>query len=228
MRRVAALARMRLAAYAGTQRFWGPMVATLAFVLGAHAGGVAPASEAYAFSAMLLFGVFGWQTKLVLDTEADEQRLLARVAVGAPGRELVAGLLAAGAAVVPAILFALAAPLVLGAVDIPRSGLTWLALGVWVHLLSAGCALGVGALASRAVVHKPGWATLLLVAAPVLVLVLGTRNAAGARWLVPQLFATAHLDGPGDLGSIAVVTAHALGWAAVVLAGYAALRVTRR
>lgn len=226
MTRVVALARMRAAAYVGSQRVWAPMLAALALDLAAHGGGTAPPGEAYAFSAALLFGVFGWQTKLVLDTEADEQRMLARVGVGSARREVAAGLLAAAAMAVPAILMAVLVPLALGALDLRDAGDLWLPLGLWVQLVSAGCALGVGALASRPVVRQPGWAALLLVAAPVLVLVLGSRQA-GARWMVPQLFAAADVDGRGDLTSFALVTAHALAWAGVLLVGYAALRRTR-
>ncbi|WP_020573522.1 hypothetical protein [Actinopolymorpha alba] len=224
MTRTLALARMRLLAYVRSQRAWMPLLATLALILGAHAGGRAVPNQAYAFSATLLFAVFGWQTKLLLDTEPDEQRMLARLAVGSGRRELLAGLLAAGAATVPAILAAILIPLAIGALQVRGPLAPWLAFGLWIHLLSAGCAVGVGALASRVVVRPAGWAAMILVAAPVAVLVFGSREAAVPRWLVPQLFAAAHIERPGELAAIGLVTAHAAAWIVVLLAGYAALR----
>ena len=222
-----ALARMRLVAYAGSQRALAPLLAVLALVLAAHGGGVSRPNQAYAFSATLLFAAFGWQTKLVLDTEADEQRLLARLGVGSGRRELLAGLLAAVIVMVPEVVFAVLVPAAIGAVSMARSPLAWLAFCVWVHLLAAACALGVGALASRPVVRSAGWSTMLLVAAPVAVLVFGSRDAAFPRWLVPQLFAAAHIAHSDDLASMGLVTASALGWAAVLVGGYAALRRSR-
>ena len=90
-----ALVRMRLAAFLRSGRALAPA--------DRGAGGprrhlrrrTVPAAAAYGYSAAALFPVLAWLTKLLLDTEPDVQRRLARVAVGA-GREAVAGLLAAG------------------------------------------------------------------------------------------------------------------------------------
>ncbi|MEQ7009624.1 hypothetical protein ABN028_25965 [Actinopolymorpha sp. B17G11] len=122
MTRVVALVRMRIAAYVGLQRVWPPLIAALALVSVAHAGGVAPPNQAYAFSAALLLGVFGWQTKLVLDTEPDEQRLLAKIGVGSPGRELAAGLLAALVMVLPVVVLGVVAPLLVARSRSPAVG----------------------------------------------------------------------------------------------------------
>ncbi|MEQ7123193.1 hypothetical protein ABN034_01615 [Actinopolymorpha sp. B11F2] len=230
MTRVVALVRMRIAAYVGLQRVWPPLVAALALVSVAHAGGVAPPNQAYAFSAALLFGVFGWQTKLVLDTEPDEQRLLAKIGVGSRGRELAAGLLAALVMVLPVVVLGVVAPLLVGAVEISGGWpewAAWVAFGGWLHVLSAMCGLAVGALASRPVIAGAGWSVMIVLAVPVLVLVLGSRQSQTPRWLVPQLFAASRIEGAADLGSAGVITVHALGWAALLLAGYAALRRSR-
>jgi hypothetical protein len=228
--RVLALVRMRLASYVGLQRVWPPLVAALALLAVAHGGGAAPPNQGYAFSAALLFGVFGWQTKLVLDTEPDEQRLLARIGVGSQGREVAAGLLAALAMALPVIVLGVVAPPLVGAVDLSGGWpewAAWIAFAGWLHVLSATCGLAVGALASRPVMTGVGWSAMVLLAVPVLVLVLGSRQAQTPRWLVPQLFAASRIDAAADLASAGVITLHALGWAALLLAGYAALRRAR-
>ncbi|MEQ7009623.1 hypothetical protein ABN028_25960 [Actinopolymorpha sp. B17G11] len=68
---------------------------------------------------------------------------------------------------------------------------------------------------------------MIVLAVPVLVLVLGSRQSQTPRWLVRQLFAASRIEGAADLGSAGVITVHALGWAALLLAGYAALRRSR-
>ena len=227
MSRTIALSRMRLVSYVAAQRAWAPWLTALALIFIAHAGGQAKPNQAYAFSATILFAVFGWQAKLVLDTEPDEQRMLSRVTVGSPARELVSGLLAAAVAGLPALVLGVFVPLVIGALEIRGSVWGWLGFGVWIHLLAIVCGVGVGALASRALVRPVGWASLILVAAPVLVLILGSRDAVIARLLVPPLFGAADLEPPADLGSMAVVSLQGLAWAGVLIAVYAALRHRR-
>lgn len=225
--RVLALTRFRVVAYLRLQRALAPLVAAFVAVSIAYAGGVAPANQAYAFSATLLFGIFGWQTKLVLDAEATGQRLLARVSVGNAGADVAADLLAAGVAAIPVVLLGVGAPLALGTLKVDGPLLPWIGFGAWLHVLSAVAGTGVGVVASRAVVPRAGWSTLLLVMAPVAVLVLGSRESAIPRWLVPQLFASARIEHAGDVARIGLVSAHTILWAAVLLAAYAALRRTR-
>jgi hypothetical protein len=225
--RTLALASMRINAYARSQRALGPLLGTLVLAGIAHAGGQASPQQAYGFSAALLFGVLAWQTKLILDTEPDEQRMIARVSIGSAPKEAVAGILAALACAVPIVLVGLFAPALLRALDLERTNLlAALALGLLIHALAVFAGLGVGALASRAVVPATGWAALILVGAPVLVLVLGSRTSPVAHLLVPQFFGLAKL-GPDDAAGTATLTAHALAWAAILLAWYAFLRRTR-
>ncbi|MFD2080338.1 hypothetical protein SAMN05421678_11080 [Actinopolymorpha cephalotaxi] len=226
-RRTLALTRMRLVSYVASQRAWPPWVAGLALVLAAHAGGRSAPNQAYAFSAALLFAVFGWQAKTVLDTEPDGQRLLSRAAVGSGAREVVAGLLAALAAAVPVVVVAVVVPYAVGALKIRGPALPWLGFGAWIHLLAVLAGIGVGALASRVVVARAGWSALILVGAPVAVLVLGSRDAPAARVLVPPLISAARLESAADLGGLLTATLHATVWAAVLLAVYGALRRTR-
>ena len=64
----------------------------------------------YGVSALLLFPVLAWQTKLLLDAEPDAQRRIALSALGSPVRELLAGLAAAAVAALPLILLSVLLP----------------------------------------------------------------------------------------------------------------------
>ncbi|HEY6738671.1 MAG TPA: hypothetical protein VI076_07450 [Actinopolymorphaceae bacterium] len=225
MSRVVALARMRCGAYARSQRAYPPAVAALVAVLMAHTGGPSRPDLTFAFSAALLFGVFAWQTKLVLDAEPDTQRLLSRVAVGSGRREQVAGLLAAGVAAVPLVAVAVVMPLFAGVLGAPtRHLLPWLPFGLWIHVLAAVAGVGVGALASRVVAGARGRSATTLLGGFVLVLVLGSRDTIAVRWLVPQLLGA---DGTGGVGMVGLITVHTLLWTGLVLAVYVGLRRTR-
>lgn len=227
MNRVVALARMRVAAYWRSQRAIGPLLLALALLMTAYAGGPSEPAEAYGFSAALLLGVYAWQAKLLLDVEPDEQRSIARSAVGRARREVVAGALATLIAAAPLILLAAVVPAILGAL-LPTSGMLGgtagaLAFGFWMHVLSAMCGAGFGVIASRAVVTSNGWGVLLLVAVSASVLVLGTRTGS-VKWLVPPVLQAARTDG---IGAMIGLTAAMLAWAAALFLAYAALRRTR-
>ena len=229
--RVAALTGVRVGAYARSRRALAPTIATLALLSIIHAGGAAPMSEAYGVSALVLLPVLAWQTKLILDGEPDTQRMLAVTAVGGRGRELVAGLLAAGASAVFTIAVGLVVPWLLGAVARPASGadlLAGLGYGLWIHALAAITGLAIGAWASRAVGRDQGRATLTLVGGVVLVLALGSGAADPLGWLVPRLTAIVRADNQGDPTDALLLTLHALVLAALALAGYSRTRLTRR
>ena len=87
-----ALVRMRLGAFLRSGRVIAPILAGLIAIALAYGGGAAPAVEAYGFTAVVMFPVIAWQTKLLLDAEPDVQRRLARVALRSAGGELAAGL----------------------------------------------------------------------------------------------------------------------------------------
>lgn len=225
MSRVAALTWMRCGAYARSQRAYPPAVAALVAILFAHSGGPSRPDLAFAFSAALLFGVFAWQTKLVLDTEPDTQRLLSRVAVGSGRRELVAGLSAAVVATLPLVAVGVVMPLFAGVLGVAtRHLLPWLLFGLWIHLVAAIAGVGIGALASRVVAGARGRSAAILLGGFVLVLVLGSRDTPALRWLVPQLVGA---DGTQGLGTVGLITVHALAWTALAVAVYARLRRTR-
>jgi hypothetical protein len=227
---VYALARMRFVGYARSQRVIAPVLATLAVLGILHAGGKSSPVEAYGMSAIVLFGILAWQAKLSVDTEPDAQRKLSYLAVGSARRDMVAGLLAAGATAVPTILVGLAAAWFSSAVDAGDDGSMVGALffGVWVHLLAAVPAWAVGAFASRPVTRTRGWGVAMLVGASVLVLVLGIADAGPLRWLVPQLVGAIKAGEDGNVARGVAITLHAVVWSAVLFGAYTALRNRRR
>ncbi|PWU61039.1 hypothetical protein DLE60_07875, partial [Micromonospora globispora] len=150
-----ALVRLRLAGFLRTGRALAPALAGLLALGVLYGGGRAQPAEAYGVSAVVLFPVLAWQTKILLDVEPDVQRRMALVLVG-PAREWVAGLLAAAMAGLGTVTVALIFPWLVGGVTGPvgpgdRSVVAGVAMGLWAHLLALPAAVALGALASRAV-----------------------------------------------------------------------------
>lgn len=229
-----ALTRMRVAAFVRGGRALAPVIAAVAVLGVIHGGGASAAAPAYGYSAIMLFPVLAWTTKLLLDAEPDVQRRLARLSVG-PRRELVAGLAAATLVGLVFSTVAILAPWVLGAIRGPAPGTpepplgTGVALGVLAHLLALPAAVALGALASRAVTRSVRTGVTVLVAGTVLAIVLGLSGSV-APWLAPPLMATARaLNEPGAPPGTVLwqLGARATAWCLVVLAGYAVLRRRR-
>lgn len=223
---------LRLAGFVRTGRAIAPLIAGLVALSVLYGGGRAQAGEAYGVSAVVLFPVLAWQTKLLLDVEPDVARRLALVAVGSRARELAAGLLAAALAGLGTVLIALVLPWLVGGItgpekpgDLPLAqGVT---LGVWAHLLVLPAALALGALASRAATDSPAYGVLVLVAGAVGAIVFGLRDSV-LPWVAPPLMATARATTAGPSGGrVGELTVHALLWSAAALALYAWLRRRR-
>jgi hypothetical protein len=221
-----ALARMRIAGFVRSGRALAPLVALLAILGVLYGGGASPAAPAYGYSAAALFAVLAWLTKLVLDTEPDVQRGLARLTVG-PVREGAAGLLAAGFLGAGICLVAMVTPFLFGAIS---GGLfPGVPLGLLAHLLSLLGALALGALAARAVTRRVLPGVAVLVTGSVLVIVLGLRGSI-APWLVPPVMATARALSEGstpDAGTLLLLSGWTVLWCATVLALYSRLRRDR-
>ncbi|WP_329107114.1 hypothetical protein OG792_02970 [Micromonospora sp. NBC_01699] len=226
------LVRMRLAGFVRTGRAIAPLIAGLVVLSVLYGGGRAQAGEAYGVSAVVLFPVLAWQTKLLLDVEPDVARRLALVALGSRRRELTAGLVAAALAGFCTVLIALVLPWLVGGVTGPEKpehlpltqGIT---LGVWAHLLVLPAAVALGALASRAATDSPRYGVLVLVGGAVGAIVFGLRDSM-LPWVAPPLMATARATTAGPSGiRVLALTGHALLWSAVALALYAWLRRRR-
>ncbi|MBV1854672.1 hypothetical protein [Catellatospora tritici] len=221
-----ALTRLRLLGFVRTGRAVAPLIAAAAALSILYGGGQARAAEAYGVSALVLFPLLAWQTKILLDVEPDVQRRLAVTAVGSPRRELASGLLAATAAGLVTVAMAMAAPWLAGALK-PDDG-SGTTIGLVAHLLALPCAVALGALASRAVTRSAGNGAAVLVTGSVLAIVLGLK-ASPLQWLVPPLMATTRLTTSGLYPTAEVVTVvgQAVLWSAAAAWGYARLRRSR-
>lgn len=230
-----ALVRMRLAAFVRGGRALAPVITALVVLGIIHGGGQSAAAPAYAYSAVMLFPVLAWQTKLLLDAEPEVQRRLARLTVGAR-REAVAGLLAAA---VLGLVFCAVAMLVpwwpFHAIRGPEQGsaepslAAGVALGVLAHLLAIPAAVALGALASRAVTRSVRNGVVVLVTGAVLAIVLGLSESV-APWLAPPMMAMARALTAEELpsaGRFWLLAGWTVLWCGVVLGGYARLRRSR-
>jgi hypothetical protein len=221
-----ALILMRLSGFIRTGRFIPPLISALVLLGILYGGGQAVIAEAYGVSALLMFPVLAWQTKLLLDTEPDVQRRMALVALRSRSREAVGGMLAAAIVAVPIVLIAMALPWIVDALKPVDVG-SGLLLGLWAHLIVIPPALALGGLSSRVVAGTAGRAAAILTGGLILALVLGLRSSP-APWLAPPLISVAHTLAQGATGAPLVgLTAWALVWATVALAGYGWLRRAR-
>ncbi|SNY52000.1 hypothetical protein [Paractinoplanes atraurantiacus] len=223
-----ALVSMRLAAFVRGGRALAPLIAVLVVLGVIYGGGASPASVAYGYSAAALFPVLAWQSKLVLDTEPDTQRRLARTAVGGRG-EAIAGLLAAALLALAVCAVAMLAPWLFGGIETGDNALTGSVLGVLAHLLALVPAVAVGGLASRAVTGGVRNGVAVLVVAAILVVVLGLQGSI-APWLVPPVMATARALNDADpppAATLLLITGWAALWCAAALGGYGWLRRSR-
>jgi hypothetical protein len=229
---VTALIRMRLLGYLRTGRVVAPLLACLVVIFMLYGGGRAQAGEAYGVSALVMFAVLAWQTKLLLDAEPEVQRRLAIVAVGSASREWAAGLLAAALAAFPLIVVAMGAPWALAGIQgpvRPEDPSLWsgVAVGVWAHLIVVAPAVALGALASRAVTRTFGFGVAALVTGAVLSLVLGLRGSP-MWWLVPPMMAITRLAARGFAASgVATLSLQAALWTTVAVLAYARIRRAR-
>jgi hypothetical protein len=229
-----ALVRMRATGFIRSGRALAPIIASLVVLGVIYGGGASQAAPAYGYSAVMLFPVLAWMTKLVLDAEPDVQRRLARLTVG-PRREAAAGLLAAAVIGLAFCVVAMLAPWPFHAIRGPEAGsgepalATGVVLGILAHLLALPAAVALGAVASRAVTRSVRNGVTVLVAGAVVAVVFGLSGSI-APWLVPPLMATARALNQRTLPSTVtfwLLSGWAVLWCAVVLAGYALLRRRR-
>lgn len=223
-----ALIRMRLAGFLRGGRILPAVIAVLVVLGIIYGGGPSPAAVAYGYSAAALFPVLAWQTKLLLDTEPDVQRRLARVAVGARG-EALSGLLAATVLALLVAALAMLAPWLFRGIDTSESVVSGTLLGVLAHVLAIPPAVALGALASRAVTRSVRNGVAILVVTALLVIVLGLQNSF-APWLVPPVMATARALSDATAppaATLALLIVWATLWCAAAFSGYAWLRRAR-
>lgn len=221
-----ALIRMRLLTFLRTGWAMAPILTGLVVLCVLYGGGRAQPAEAYGVSAVVLFPVIAWQTRVLLDAESDVQRRLALLTVGRRRAEWLAGLLAAAAAALGTVLVALLLPWLVGGVTGPREPgdhmvVTGVTLGLWAHLLAVPAAVALGALSSRAATGSRAYGLALLTLGAVGVLVLGRADSA-LPWVVPPVMATARVlsDGADPALRLLPLTLWAVLWSGLVLAAY--------
>lgn len=229
---MSALIRMRLSAFVRSGRALAPAITGLVVLGVIYGGGSSQAAAAYGYSAVTLFPLLAWQTKLVLDAEPDVQRRLARLAVGARP-EAVAGLATAAILGLAVCAVAMLAPIPFHAIRGPLPGEPSLGAGILAgilaHLLAVPAGVALGALASRAVTRTIRNGLIVLVVGTVLTIVLGLRGSI-APWLVPPVMATARRLTASELPSargFVLLVAWTVGWCGVALTLYAWTRRQR-
>ncbi|MEN3308612.1 MAG: hypothetical protein V7603_4814 [Micromonosporaceae bacterium] len=225
------LISLRLTGLTRTGRAIAPLLGGMVVLAIFYGGGAARPAEAYGLSAIVLFPVLAWQTKILLDVEPDTQRQLAVVALGSWRREAMAGMIAAAAATVPVVLLALTLPWLLDAVTLSQGGpglFGALLLGLWAHAIAVPPAVALGALSSRVITTSAGRAAAVLAGAVVLAIVLGVPQSP-VPWLAPPLLGVARaLAGQQvDLAQLLPLTLWAVVWAVAILVGYGWLRRRR-
>jgi hypothetical protein len=229
---VTALIRMRLGAFVRSGRALAPAITGLVVLGVIYGGGSSAAAAAYGYSAVTLFPLLAWQTKLVLDAEPDVQRRLARLALG-PRREAVAGLVTAVLLGLAVCTVAMLAPIPFHGIRGPLPGESSIGAGVLAgilaHLLAVPAGVALGALASRVVTRTVRNGLIVLVVGAVLTIVLGLRGSV-APWLVPPVMAVARRLTAPQLPSgatLVLLTGWTVAWCGVALTGYGALRRRR-
>ncbi len=180
-----ALVGFRLRAVLRARVLLAPLVGLVAVQLIGLAGPAGPAAIQVVTASSFALPLLGWAARQVLDDEPDEQVRLSTLAVGGQVRAEVAGLLTAYALVAPLGLLAAGASLLhVDQAGVPaRDAVAGLALA----MATALAAVAIGACAARAVAGTGGASVVVLVAAPVLVAVVGLSSNGAVTALVPRL-----------------------------------------
>jgi hypothetical protein len=204
-----------------------PLLVALAILGVFYGGGQAEPAEAYGISAVVLFPIFAWQVKILLDVEPDVQRHIAITALGSRAREINNGLLAGALTTLVTVGLGMVLPWLLGGVsaqdaEVPLGAA--LMLGLWAHLLAVPPAAALGAFASRPISRTAGVSALVLTGGGVLAIVLGLKGSP-VPWLVPPIMATARATvNQVDVLTAAMLTFWSAAWTAVALYAYHRLR----
>ncbi|WP_149257782.1 hypothetical protein [Actinomadura sp. K4S16] len=226
-----ALVRFQVAGYLRSLRVLQPLIVValvVALVLSQGPSGpdaAALAVRTLADVAAILFPVWAWAARALLDTQPDEQRALTATAARHPSAPTWAGLLAAYCVNVSLGALALAVPLI-QAFLVGSPGRAVLA-GCALNLLVAVPGTLLGAWTSRALIPDPGVSLLALLGGATALLLLGMGRLS---WLSIPMIGWMHAahDGPSAFVSHFPATAlHVLVWSAVVGAAYL-LTVPRR
>lgn len=222
-----ALARFQIAGFVRSQRALPPFLVVVLYVLlvllqspgAAHGRDLTVGT--YGDSAALIFPVWAWVARSLLDTEPDVQRRLSALAVGHQVRYRLAGLLACYTVNLSMAALVLAVPLSQGV----RFGVGAPAMlaGIGLTALSAAAATVAGAWTCRAILPSAAISVLALLGGSLAVLLL---SMSPLSWMsVPMIgwLRAAH-GGPASFVAVFPQAAfHTALWAALVGTVFVAL-----
>jgi hypothetical protein len=217
-----ALTWFRIAGYGRSHRAFQPLLLLFVVISLLYATGVPAGDEltSYADSAAILIPAFAWAARGLLDTEPDEQRMIAFTAVGRA--EIASGLLAALACNTILALIALIWPLVGGFAAIPP--VATLATGIGLHALAVLAGTVIGALTSRVILPSPAISIVALIGGYFAILMAGSSSV----WVTFPAMTWMHAANHGDLAArLPAIVVSAAVWVTLGALGYAGLRRTR-
>jgi hypothetical protein len=227
------LIRFQLQGFFASSRALPPYVLALLALFVLHGTGSAPALDAYATSAVVLFPIYAWTARQLLETEPDEQRGLSTIAVGNRVQAQLSSVTAASIACLPIALAAMVAPWPLGAIEVPRGESTGgdILLGALLQLLAIPPAALIGAWASRPLVVDRGRSMLALVGSSIAAILIGLETwSSAAAAVAPPLASSVRAADRGPhhlLESLPMLVLRMVLWCLVVGAGWLAVRRRR-
>jgi len=175
---VSALCRYQLADFLRSQR-WVPPLLVYLIVLGlVYSLDAGPAVSAYGVTAVAVFPVAAWLTRMMVTTEDPIAREITAATARGRLRVQAALLVSAGIATLPFVALAIGWAGVANHHNI-YGWTAWLG-GVGVHLLFAVLGVGLGALLAPPILHRPGAAVLGIIAVTLLSVIIRVSPVAGA------------------------------------------------
>lgn len=174
---MSALCRYQLADFVRSQR-WVPPLLVYLIVLGlVYSLDAGPAVPAYGVTAVALFPIVAWLTRLMLSTEDPVAREITVATARGQLRVQAALLISAGVASLPFVALAIGWAGMANHRHI-HGWQPWLG-GVGVHLVFVLLGVGLGALLAPPILHRPGPAALGIVAVTLLSIVIRVSPVAG-------------------------------------------------
>jgi hypothetical protein len=175
---VNALCRYQLADFVRSQR-WVPPLLVYLIVLGlVYSLDAGPAVPAYGATAVALFPIVAWLTRMMLSAEDPVAREITAATARGQLRGQAALLVSAGVATLPFVVLSIGWAGVANHHNI-HGWHAWLG-GVGIHLVFVLLGVGLGALLAPPILNRPGPAVLGIVAVSLLSVIIRVSPVAGA------------------------------------------------
>ncbi len=175
---MSALCRYQLADFLRSQRWVPPLLVYLIEIGLVYSLDAGPAVPAYGVTAVAVFPVAAWLTRMVLTTEDPVAREITAATARGQLRVQAALLVSAGIATLPFVALAIGWAGVANHHNI-HGWSAWLG-GVGIHLVFAVLGVGLGALLAPPILHRPGPAVLGILAVTLLSIIIRASPVAGA------------------------------------------------